>query len=72
MTKSKIYRINELYKKSKTLGLTEDEKNEQRQLRQEYIHDTKSNFVNSLENMVIVDEKGNKKSIKSKNREDIQ
>ena len=36
MDKLKIARINELYKKSKTEGLTETEKEEQKQLRNEY------------------------------------
>ena len=36
MDKLKIARINELYKKSKTEGLTETEKEEQKQLRNEW------------------------------------
>ena len=36
MDKNKINRINELYKKSKTTGLTDAEKEEQQKLRTEY------------------------------------
>ena len=37
MTNEKIARINELYKKSKAEGLSEEEKKEQALLRQEYV-----------------------------------
>ncbi len=37
ITKEEIDRINLLYKKSKTDGLTEEEKEEQQMLRQKYI-----------------------------------
>ncbi|MCI5513253.1 MAG: DUF896 domain-containing protein, partial [Clostridia bacterium] len=37
MEQAKIDRINELSKKSKTVGLTPDEKEEQAALREEYI-----------------------------------
>ena len=36
MTDEKIQRINELYKKSKTVGLTDAEKKEQKVLRREF------------------------------------
>lgn len=48
MTEEKINRINELARKSKLEGLTEDEKNEQSLLRQEYISAVKKNFRNSI------------------------
>ena len=37
MTDEKIARINELYKKSKSEGLSEEEKKEQTLLRQEFV-----------------------------------
>lgn len=60
MEKSKIDRINELAKKSKTRELTDEEKAEQQQLRKEYISEFKSNFSKTLENIVIVDKEGKK------------
>jgi len=41
-------RINFLYKKSKTSGLTEDEKQEQRRLREKYINNIKKNLKAQL------------------------
>ena len=64
MEQSKIDRINALAKKSKTPeGLTEEEKAEQKILRQEYINSFKANLISQLENTYIVDEKGNKKKL---------
>lgn len=60
MEKSKIDRINELARKSKQEPLTEDEKKEQQALRQEYINGFKANLRATLENITVVDEKGNK------------
>ena len=42
MTNEKIARINELYKKSKAEGLSEEEKKEQALLRQEYVASVKA------------------------------
>lgn len=64
MTKDKINRINELAKKSKTVGLSANEKEEQTKLRNEYLKDIKSNFIKSLENVVVIDENGKKKPIR--------
>lgn len=66
MTQEKINRINELAKKSKTTGLTEEEKEEQAVLRREYIDSFKASLVSQLENTYIVDEKGNKKKVEKK------
>ncbi len=60
MEQSKIDRINELARKSKTVGLTEEEKAEQAVLRREYIDSDKASLVGHLENTYYVDEKGNK------------
>ena len=70
MEQSKIHRINELAKKSKTPeGLTEEEKAEQRILRQEYINSFKANLISQLENTYVVDEKGNKRKLGRKNND---
>lgn len=67
MTQEKINRINELAHKSKTVGLTDDEKQEQAVLRREYIDSYKASLIGQLENTYIVDEKGNKRKVKRKN-----
>ena len=66
MTREKINRINELAKKSKITGLTLKEKEEQARLRNEYISDVRSNFVKSIENVVVIDENGNRHQVKKK------
>lgn len=48
-----IQRINELYHKSQKEGLSEAEKQEQKQLRQVYIDSVKNNLRGQLENMEI-------------------
>lgn len=54
-----INRINELANKSKTVGLTEEEKEEQQKLRQEYLSVFRGNMKNTLLNVKVVDEEGN-------------
>ena len=51
MDDKKIARINELYHKSKTTGLTETEKEEQKALRQEYVWAIKNDLRNTLNNL---------------------
>ena len=48
-----IKRINELYHKSQKEGLTEEEKEEQKALRQKYVESVKNNLRGQLENMSI-------------------
>lgn len=56
MDPKKIQRINELARKSKTpAGLTETEKAEQHELRQEYLAAIRKSFRAQLENIEIVD-----------------
>lgn len=50
LTPDKIVRINELYHKSKSTGLTEDEKKEQADLRVEYRKSIVSNMTQQLGN----------------------
>lgn len=59
MNQNLIDRINELSRKSKSVGLTEEEKAEQTKLRNEYRAAFRANLVGTLESTVIVDEKGN-------------
>ena len=53
MTDEKIQRINELYKKSKTVGLTDAEKKEQKVLRREFVDSFKRNLRGQLDNISI-------------------
>lgn len=53
MEKAKIDRINELARKQKSEGLTEDERAEQKKLREEYIKDFRAQFSQVLENTVV-------------------
>lgn len=48
-----IQRINELYHKSQKEGLSEEEKQKQKQLRRVYIDSVKNNLRGQLENMEI-------------------
>ncbi len=56
MTKEKIDRINALARKMKTVGLTDEERAEQKMLRDEYRADFRRNLEAQLENIEIVDE----------------
>ena len=56
MQKIKIDRINELAHKSKSEGLTEEEKAEQALLRAEFIAEIRADVRASLESIEIVDE----------------
>jgi uncharacterized protein YnzC (UPF0291/DUF896 family) len=69
MEQKKIDRINELARKSKAEGLTDEERVEQAQLRSEYIAAYRASLVAALENTYIVDEKGNKTKVEKKKRE---
>ena len=57
MEQSKIDRINELYRKSKAEGLTE-EKKEQALLRKQFVADVKKNLTAQLNNIDIQNEDG--------------
>lgn len=66
MNEELIKRINFLSRKSREEGLSEAEKNEQAELRQQYIKEFRQGVVNTLNNVYIVDENGNKKKITRK------
>lgn len=56
MEQYKIDRINVLAKKSKTLGLTPKEKEEQAKLRKEFLEDFRAAFRQQLDRIELVDE----------------
>ena len=51
-------RINELYHKSQADGLTDAEKEEQKQLRQAYVANVRANLRGQLNNISIVEKDG--------------
>lgn len=58
MTEEKIARINELARKSKAEGLTEEEAKEQQILRRQFIDDFKRNLRGQLDNISIKEADG--------------
>ncbi len=64
MTEEGIARINVLYHKSKTEGLTRKEQEEQTRLRQEYLMSIRRNMRQSLENVVVEYPDGTVKNLK--------
>ncbi|WP_455249491.1 DUF896 domain-containing protein [Ruminococcus sp.] len=58
MSPEKLARINELAKKSRTEGLTAEEKQEQEALRNEYRRAVVGNLRGQLDNTVIVEPDG--------------
>lgn len=66
MEQKKIDRINALAKKSREVGLTPEEKEEQAALRAEYVAAFRRNLTATLDNTYLVDEKGNKTKLRQK------
>ena len=66
ITEKDIARINELYHKSKAEGLTDGEKEEQAALRKAYIAAIRGNIRAQLNNIDLVDEKGNVENLGEK------
>ncbi|MDE5738303.1 MAG: DUF896 domain-containing protein [Oscillospiraceae bacterium] len=58
-----IQRINELARKSKTTGLTQEEQVEQEMLRNQYRQEFRNSLTSQLENTYIMDEHGNKRKL---------
>lgn len=74
MSKEKLSRINDLAKKSKAEGLSNEEKQEQAKLREEYLQNIRKSFTNQITTMTVIDPEGNDvtpekvKKIKEKNK----
>ncbi|MBQ7486623.1 MAG: DUF896 domain-containing protein [Clostridia bacterium] len=58
MEHEKILRINELARKKKTVGLTEEELAEQAVLRRQYIDEFKANMEAQLQSVLVEQEDG--------------
>lgn len=56
LSKDKMDRINHLARKSKSEGLTEEEKQEQQVLRQEYLENFRENFKGHLKRIKFVED----------------
>lgn len=70
LDKEKLDRINELVRKERDDGLTEKEKNEQKELREDYIKAFRSGMRNHIEGMKVVDPEG--KDVTPDKLKDIQ
>ncbi len=68
ITQEQINRINELARKSKAEGLTEEEKIEQKALRAEYVKAFRQSLETQLESTVIVRPDGSKERITKKGK----
>ncbi len=59
ITNEKLARINALARKQKEGKLTEKEKQEQKQLREEYLQNFRQSFSNQIQTMKVIDPAGN-------------
>lgn len=66
MDPKKIERINELARKKKTAGLTEDEAAEQAALRKEYLDGYRENLKAMLDHIVVQEKDGTRRPLKKK------
>ncbi len=67
VTQAQIDRINALARKSKTPeGLTNEERDEQKMLRELYIASFRESLVANLESTYIIDEHGNKHKVQKR------
>lgn len=64
----RIARINELYHKSQQEGLTQEEKDEQKKLRQEYVANIREGIVAQLNNVSIQEPDGTIVALKDKRK----
>ena len=66
MTEEKIARINELYRKQKSVGLTFEEKREQKKLREEHVAAVRRNLRSQLNRIDMVNEDGSVENLGEK------
>lgn len=76
ITDKKLARINELAKKKKEVGLTEEETKEQQELREEYLQGFRDSFTNQVQSITVIDPDGKDvtpekvKELQKKNKKD--
>lgn len=70
MTQEKIQRINELARKSRDRGLTEEEKAEQQALRREYVEAMKQSLKSQLDASVVIRPDGSSYRLTQKDKKD--
>src|SRR5699024_4400641 len=58
VSNSQLNRINELAKKAKSTGLGEQEKQEQKELREAYLKEFRQSFKEQIEHTTVIDPKG--------------
>ena len=63
MERSRIDRINELARKAKTVGLSEEEQKERDELRRQYVESVRRNLRAQLDNTYVIDEQGNNRAL---------
>ena len=71
MKQKRLDRINELARKQKTIGLTDEEKTEQKKLREEYLVDFRKTLRGQLENISFVEADGSITPLSSLRKKDI-
>lgn len=69
MDDNKLARINELYRKSQAEGLTEEEKQEQKELRADYIQAVRNNLRGTLSNISLLNPDGTVTELSKKNKQ---
>ena len=68
MNQKRLDRINELARKHKAEGLTEEEKQEQKKLREEYLAEFRKNFRGQLDSITIVRPDGSRTPLRRKKK----
>lgn len=58
LPQEQLDRINELVRKERSEGLTEEEKSEQKDLREKYVKAFRENMKSQVEGLKVVDEEG--------------
>ncbi len=68
MDQKKIERINELARRKKTVGLTEEEKAEQAALRKEYLDGYRENLKAMLDSIIVQEKDGSRHPLQKKEK----
>ena len=66
MEPEQVARINDLARKSRTVGLTEDEALEQQRLRAQYLREFRANMELTLQSVLVEQEDGSRQPLQKK------